>query len=383
MKFLGFMFKNLWRNKLRTLLTVGSIAASLFLVTTLLGLVTTMLNPPVTPDSALRLITRHKISLMNTLPASYGEKIRNVEGVEAVAGSMWFGGMYNQDGQDQMIAQFATETDEFFQVNADMEIPDDQAQLFLQERLNCIAGDSVADRFGWEIGDTLHFASNLFPVTVELKLVGIYSGGGDNGGSVFFHWDYFDEALDRPGFTGTYSLRVESPELVPEVSQRIDALFENSTTPTHTETEKDFILGFMSMLGNVQLLITSICLAVMFAVILIAANTVAMSIRERIREIGVMKALGFRRKQVMSLLIGESVLLSVLGALLGSLGARLLFANVNMQAISAGFLQNLVISPAILLLCLGMGVLVGLIAAGFPAWRAAQRPVVQALRNIA
>ena len=383
MKFLGLMFKNLWRNKLRTLLTVGSIAASLFLVTTLLGMVSTMLNPPVTPDSALRLITRHKISLMNTLPASYGEKIRSVEGVEAVAGSMWFGGMYNQDGQDQMIAQFATETDEFFQVNADMEIPDDQAQLFLQERLNCIAGDSVADRFGWEIGDTLHFASNIFPVTVELKLVGIYSGGGDNGGSVFFHWDYFDEALDRPGFTGTYSLRVESPELVPEVSQRIDALFENSTTPTHTETEKDFILGFMSMLGNVQLLITSICLAVMFAVILIAANTVAMSIRERIREIGVMKALGFRRKQVMSLLIGESVLLSVLGALLGSLGARLLFANVNMQAISAGFLQNLVISPAILLLCLGMGLLVGLIAAGFPAWRAAQRPVVQALRNIA
>jgi len=383
MKFLGLMFKNLWRNKLRTLLTVGSIAASLFLVTTLLGMVTTMLNPPVTPDSALRLITRHKISLMNTLPASYGEKIRNVEGVEAVAGSMWFGGMYNQDGQDQIIAQFATETDEFFQVNPDMEIPDDQAQAFLEERLNCIAGDSVADRFGWEIGDTLHFASNIFPVKVELKLVGLYSGGGDNGGSVFFHWDYFDEALDRPGFTGTYSLRVESPELVPEVSQRIDALFENSTTPTHTETEKDFILGFMSMLGNIQLLITSICLAVMFAVILIAANTVAMSIRERIREIGVMKALGFRRSQVMGLLIGESVLLSVLGTLLGSLSARLLFANLNMQAISAGFLQNLVISPAILLLCLGMGVLVGLFAAGFPAWRAAQRPVVQALRNIA
>ncbi len=383
MKFVGLMLKNLWRNRLRTLLTVGSIAASLFLVTTLLGMVNTMLNPPETPDSALRLITRHKSSLMNTLPAAYGQKIANVEGVEAVSGSMWFGGMYNQDGQDQMISMFATETDQFFQVNPDMEISDDQAQAFLSERSNFIAGDSVADRFGWEVGGTYHFGSNLFSLNVELKLVGIYSGGGDNGGSAFFHWDYFDEGLNRPGFVGTYSVRVESPEQVPQVSQRIDAVFENSTTPTHTETEKDFILGFMSMLGNVQLLITSICLAVMFAVILIAANTVAMSIRERIREIGVMKALGFKRKQVMGLLIGESVLLCVLGTLLGSLGARVLFGNLNMQALSGGFLQSLSITPAILSLCLVMGILVGLIAAGFPAWQAAQRPVVQALRNIA
>ena len=132
-----------------------------------------------------------------------------------------------------------------------------------------------------------------------MKIRGVYQGGGDEGSGIYFQWDYFNEAMDDAGFTGTYSIRARSAEDVPSIAVRVDKLFKNTTTPTKTETEKAFIMGFISMLGNVQLLISSICLVVIFAVLLVAANTMAMSIRERIREIGILKALGFRRPQIM------------------------------------------------------------------------------------
>ena len=382
MKFFRLLATNLFRNKLRTLLTASSIGASIFLVSTLMTVLDELTSPPETPDSALRLIVRHKISLFNTLPTSYREKIASLDGVEAVIGSMWFGGLYNHQGTEIGLAQFASDTDQLFQIYPDMAVPQEQKQAFLQDRSGALVGRTVADRFGWQVGQTIHTGSNLFPNGVELTIRAIYEAGGDEGGSVYFHWDYFNELMNDNGVTGTFSIRASSPEMLSAIAEEVDGLFKNSMAPTKTETEKAFIMGFVSMLGNVQFLISSICLAVIFAVSLVAANTMAMSIRERVREIGILKTLGFRKAQVLGLLLSESLFLAMCGAGLGALAARVIFQSVPMQAISNGYIQNFDVRFSTIAVCILIGALIGLIAAGVPAWRAARRPTLEALQSV-
>jgi putative ABC transport system permease protein len=381
MKFLWFLLRNVMRNPRRTILTVSSVAASLFLVTTLLTVLYEFQNPTQTPESALRLVTRHKVSLFNALPIAYLEKIRKLEGVQAACGSMWFGGVYKDPSN--FFAQFSVNTDQFFDVHPDILIPEDQKEAFLKDRTGAIAGISLAGRFGWKVGDRIHLKGTLWQMDPELTLRGIYEKGPDDGGSLYFHWDYFNEGMNNAGFTGTYAIRARSADEVPRVAERVDALFQNSSVPTKTETEKAFVLGFISMLGNVQLLITGICSVVIFTIVLVAANTMAMSIRERVREIGILKAVGFQSRQILFLLLGESIFLAVGGALLGSLGARFIFAGLNLPALTGGFLQRVEITPMMLLICVGIGVAVGILAAGIPAWKASQRPAVDALRQVA
>ena len=382
MKFFRLLARNLFRNKLRTLLTTSSIGASIFLVATLMTVLDELSSPPETPDSALRLIVRHKISLFNTLPTSYREKIAAVDGVEAVIGSMWFGGLFNHNGTEVGLAQFASDTDDFFRVYPDIIVPDEQKEAFLQDRSGALVGKVVADRFGWQLGQTIHTGSNLFPTGMELKIRAIYQGGGDEGGSIYFHWDYFNETLDDRGVTGTFTIRASSAEMLSAIAEDVDGLFKNSMAPTKTETEKAFIMGFVSMLGNVQFLISSICLAVIFAVSLVAANTMAMSIRERVREIGILKTLGFRKAQVLGLLLSESLFLAMSGAGFGALSARLIFQYVPMQAISNGFIQNFEVQFSTIAVCILIGAVIGLLAAGLPAWQAARRPTLAALQSV-
>ena len=381
MKYIWLLYKNVMRNRRRTLLTVTSIAVSLFLVTTLLTLLNELQNPIETPASALRLITRHKVSLFNSLPIAYRQKIAKVDGVEAVMGSMWFGGVYKDPSN--FFGQFAADTEQFFQVNADMTLPTEQKEAFLKDRTGCLVGNSLAKRFGWKIGDKIHLKGALFQFDPEMTVRAIYEGGSDLGSTLFFHWEYFNEGLNNAGFTGTYTIRARSAQEVPKIAEQVDALFQNAPVPTKTETERAFILGFVSMLGNVQFLISSICSAVIFAIILVAANTMAMSIRERVREIGVLKTLGFFNDRILFLLIGESLLLSLFGTLLGALGAKVLYSNLDIATLTSGFLLRLNVNPQILLTCTAIGCGVGLLAAGVPAWRASRFPVVEALRRVA
>jgi putative ABC transport system permease protein len=381
MKFFWLLIKNVLRNRRRSFLTVTSIGASLFLVAALLTLLWELQNPAQTPESALRLITRHKVSLFNSLPIAYRSKIAKVDGVEAVVGSMWFGGIYKDPSN--FFAQFSVNPDQFFEVNADMRIPEDQKEAFKKDRTGAIAGKNLVDRFGWKIGDKIHLKGALFQFDPELTLRGIYEGGSDDGGTLFFQWDYFNEGMNNAAFTGTFAIRARSVEEVPKVADRVDALFQNSSVPTKTETEKAFLLGFLSMMGNVQFLITSICSVVIFTIILVASNTMAMSIRERVREIGVLKAIGFQNGQILQLLLGESVALALAGALLGALSARWLFSTLNLPVLTGGFVQKLDVGPGVLAFCAGIGILVGLLAAGFPAWQASRRPAVEALRRVA
>ena len=207
MKYFWLLYKNVMRNRRRTLLTVTSIAASLFLVTTLLTLLNGLQNPIETPASALRLITRHKVSLFNSLPIAYRQKIAAVEGVEAVMGSMWFGGIYKDPSN--FFGQFAADTEQFFQVNADMILPEEQKEAFLKDRTGCLVGNSLARRFGWKIGDKIHLRG-AFQFDPEMTVRAIYEGGSDLGSTLFFHWEYFNEGLNNAGFTGTYTIRARS-----------------------------------------------------------------------------------------------------------------------------------------------------------------------------
>ncbi len=385
MKYLSFLLRNLARNRRRTILTITSIAVSLFLVTTMRTLLTELESPPETPGSALRLITRHRVSLANTLPVSYRAKIAQVEGVEAVVGTMWFGGVYIDP--KNFFPQFAVDTDQFFAVNSDMELPEEQKQAFLADRTGALVGDNLAERFGWKVNDKVRLTGALFEFDPEFTVRAIYHAGSDDGSSLYFHWEYFNEGIKASGFglndfQGTFSIRVRSAAEVAAVAQQVDDLFRNTTAPTKTETEKAFVLGFIAMMGNVRLLITAISSVVIFTIVLVAANTMAMSIRERVREIGILKALGFRKTHVLSLLIGESALLALSGALIGSLGAKALFSNFKLSSITAGFVQRFHVTFGTIALCAAIGICVGVVAAGVPAWQAVRRRVVDALRGV-
>jgi putative ABC transport system permease protein len=363
------------------LLTVSSIAISLFLVATLETLLSELQNPPETPDSALRLITRHQISLLNILSRGQRAEIQKIEGVEGVVGMMWFGGIYKEPSN--FFANFATDTDQFFQVFPDLVISKQEQEAFVADRTGAIVGDNLARRFGWKRGDKVFLKGSTFPVDVELTIRGIYSGGSDLGTTLYFQWDYFNELMNNSGIVGTYTIRARAAENVARIAAHVDEAFRNSSYPTKTETEKAFILSFVSMLGDVQLFITSIVSVVIFTIVLVAANTMAMSIRERVREIGVMKALGFRSSQVLAMLVGESVLLSVGGALMGAWGAKLLFGSLDMAMMTSGFIQRFSVTPGTLALSVLIGLFVGIGAASIPAWQASRRSVVDALRRVA
>jgi len=379
MKFLPFLLRNVFRNRRRTLLTVTSIAVSLFLVATLLTVLSELNEPPTTPDSALRLISRHKVSLANILPIAHKDKIASIPGVKGVVGSMWFGGVYKDPSN--FFAQFALTTDQMFEVYGDdLKLSDVEKEAFLKDRTGCIAGRKLARRFNWKLGEKIFLKGTVFPVDAELTLRGLYEGADES--SMFLHWEYFDEAMNNASFCGFYVIKATSAEVVPIVAEKVDALFQNTTAPTKTETEKAFVLGFISMMGNVQLLITSICSGVIFAIVLVAANTMAMSIRERTREIGILKALGFRRWHILFLLLSEAIFITLGGSLIGSWGARLLYSNLDLSQMTAGFLQRFYVTPETLTLCAIIGLAVGIVAAGVPAWQASRRPVVDALRRV-
>ncbi len=385
MKLTGLLINNVLRNRRRTLLTVTSITVSLFLVSTLLTVLSELEDPPETPESALRLVCRHKVSLANILPASHRVKIARVPGVEGVIGELWFGGIY-KDPQN-FFAQFAVDTDRFFDVMADFRIPEIEKKAFIRDRTGAIAGNNLAARFGWKPGDRIHLLGTVFKLDLELTLRGIYSGGSDDGTTFFFHWDYFNEGMrrifgPRYDFTGFFTIRARSAGEVAEIAQQVDALFRNSNAPTTTESEKAFVLNFFSMMGNVRLLVAGICSTVIFTIVLVAANTMAMSIRERVREIGIMKAVGFRTSHILFLLLAESVSLALGGALLGAFGAKFFYSRFRIAEITEGFIQSLRVTPETLLMCTVIGVFVGLVSAGLPAWHAARRRTADALREV-
>ena len=257
-----------------------------------------------TPESALRLVTRHKVSLANVMPVAYTNRIRRIPGVEEVNANQWFGGIYQDPAN--FFANFAVDHETFFTVYPDIETSPAEREAFESERMASLVGVNLAERFGWKIGDRVTLEGTFTPFDVE-TIVSSFVSGANSENTFYFRGDYFDELFGRAGIAGTFTIRAESAELIPAVIESIDAEFTNTNAPTKTESEKSFILGFMEMWGNIRALIVSISTVVLFTIILVAANTMAMSIRERTGEIAILKTLGFNRRQVLELILVESV----------------------------------------------------------------------------
>lgn len=377
-----FVTKSAFRNKRRSLLTVLSIMFSLVLLTLMMTIWRGFYIDKGSAQSAQRLITRHRVSLTNFMPVYYREKIRTVPGVVAVAPTQWFGGLYKDEKPENFFAQFGTDPEEIFKVQTDFKIPDDQLTAWQHDQAGAVADSELAKKFGWKVGDRIVIKGTIFPMNLELTIRGIFTAPQPTL-TVYFNQKYVEEAVPfAKGKTGTFGILADSAEDVPKVASAVDGMFRNSPEPTKTESEKAFQLSFINSLGNVKAFILSICFAVVFATLLVSANTMAMSIRERTREVAVLKTLGFTRQRILTLYVGEAVTVALLGGLFGCvMAAGLVVAMSHAPGMGFFFTGMRVTFPTFLVAVLVAG-MVGLVSALFPAYHAAKVDIVEGLRYI-
>jgi len=377
-----FVRKNAFRNKRRSLLTLLSISFSLLLLTVMMTVWRAFYMSDGTAESAQRLIVRHKVSLAQFLPIAYREKIRSLAGVKNVVNETWFGGQYIDDKPEHFFAQFGTDPNEIFEVQRDFHIPPDQLEAWKKDRAGAVADAELASKYGWKIGDRIHIKGTIFPVDLELTIRGMFTAPLATE-TLYFNNTYIDEGYPRvKGYVGFFGVLADSPQAVPEVAKAIDAQFRNTDRPTKSESEKAFNLDWIAMLGNVKGFILSICAAVVFATLLVSANTMAMSIRERTREVALLKTLGFTRGTVLALFMGESVSLAALGGLLGAIAASGLVYVMAHSPQMGLFLTGVSFSVPMVLVAVLVGATVGLVSSFVPAFNASRRNIVEGLRHI-
>ncbi len=381
-KYLSFALKNSLRNKRRTLLTVASISISLFLLGMLISVYHAFYYQEGAPDQALRLVTRNRVSLTFSLPEHYEQQIREVPGVRQLVPTSWFGGIYLDNRPENFFPRFATDPQRIFEVYREYKVLPEQLKAFQSERTAAAIGKSLAERLNLKLGQRVTLQGDIYPLDLELTIRAIFEA--DIAGQdfvMYFHRSYLEEGLPeaRRGTVGTFGLLAESAEAVPRVPRQIDDLFRNSDRQTKTETERAFQLGFVSMLGNVKLFLLSICGAVVFTILLVAANTMAMSVRERITEIGVLKTLGFTTGKVLSMIMAESIIISLVGGLLGcglAFAASMALGQVPMM------FAGLSLPPVVVLISMSVALAIGILSSLVPALGATRLPITEALRHV-
>jgi putative ABC transport system permease protein len=378
-----FVRKNAFRNRRRSILTVLSIAFSLLLLSFLMSVWKAFYMDQGSSESAQRLIVRHKVSLANFLPGYYREKIRRIPGVVHVLPMAWFQGIYKDQKPENFFARFGTDPDEFFPTYKELSIPADQEQAWRKDRAGAVADKTLAAKYGWKIGDRIVIQGDIYPIRLELTLRGIFTSAEPNDG-LYFNWKYVEEgvafAKDK---TGLFTILVDSPQDVNRVASAIDQTFANAPEPTKSETEKAFQLSFISMLGNVKAFILVISLAAVFTILLVSGNTMAMSIRERTREVAVLKTLGFRRQTILGLFIAEAVGIALLGGIVGTLIALpLLWGMSHAPQMGGLFLiasrEWRFVAP----LAWAVAALAGFLSSSIPAYAASRTGIVEGLRHI-
>lgn len=378
------IFRNVLRNRRRTLLTLASSAVSLGLLALIVAMYQSFFyGDDASPSEASRLICRHKVSLIQPLPASHMDKISQVPGVQPghISAWSWFQGTYKDP--KNFFARFAVDADTVFDIHQDWVLPADQLKKFKSGRTACAVAASIANQYGLKVTDppqTIEIVGDIYPVTLELQVVAIFQAPQASE-CLVFHREYLTELLpkDNPqrDQVGTFLILADSPALVPRIARDIDAKFAEDPAPTRTESEKEFGRSFLAFLGNIKLFLAAICGAVTFTILLVSANAVAMAVRERTREMAILRTLGYRPGEILELILGESVVLSLIGGLFG-LGIGFLLSK-GAQAGGAMFgFQGLKWQGA--LIVLGAAVFIGLISALVPALVAARKNVVESLR---
>lgn len=383
MKYIYFVWKNLGRKKIRTVLTILSIMIA-FLLFGLLRTMGSAFEMGAELAGEDRLISIHKISLIQPLPISHIAKIAGVNGVEDVTHASWFGGYY-QDPKNQF-AQFAIETEKYFAIYDDLvTIPDEQLQAWLKNRIGAVVGRATAIRFGWKVGDRIPLISSIYPQengdrTWEFVVEGIYDVKDEHADSsaFLFHYDYFDEAKSfGKGTVGWAIVKVEEPEQSARIAADIDALFANSFAETKTSSEKDFAASFAKQFADIGLITTYILSAVFFTMLLVAGNTMAQAVRERIPELAILKTIGFSDFAVLNMVLAESLLISIIGGALGLAAAWLVAGAMASQvaAFMPGFAMDVSVVLLGAILILSLGVLTGIL----PALQGMRLTIVNAL----
>jgi putative ABC transport system permease protein len=381
MKFLPLLWSSLWRKKIRTIFTLLSVFVA-FLLFGLLMTIRGAFNFGVDIAGLDRLVLIHKVSLIMPLPISYGERLKSTEGVSLVSHQTWFGGVYQDPAN--FFAQMVVEPEPFMKIYPEFKIPDDQVKAWLSDRQGVIAGVDLAKRFGWKVGDRIPITGTIWQPKQgqvwEFNLVGLYDGDqGVDKTQLFIRYDYLDEnRLRGEGLVGWYVVKIADAARAQEMGAKFDSMFANSSAETKTTTEKGFVEGFAKQVGDIGSIMVAILVAVLFTMLLVAANTMAQSVRERTSEMGVLKTLGFSNGSILALILGESVLIAVLG---GSLGLGLAWLIVQNGDPTNGMLPVFILPSRDVAIGAVMIVALGLVAGALPAFNAMQLKITDALRR--
>jgi putative ABC transport system permease protein len=382
MKYSRLILANLFRKKIRLALTLGSFAVALFLFA-FLGVVKDSFQRGADVAGADRLVVINRTSIINTIPLSYRDKILRIPGVTYVTHNNWFGGVYQEE--KNFFPQFVIDPQYQRQVVPELIVPDDQWNAFLKDRQGAIAGAATVAKYHWKIGDRIPIKTTLYGGgSWEFNLVGIYHGKRpqDDETQFWFQWDYFEEKLpDRlKGQVGWYVLRVASVDDAVRVAKSIDDQFANSPNETKTQTESAFAANWVKQFGNISFLILAIGTVVFFTLLLVTGNTMAIAVRERTGELAVLKAIGFSDRAVLLFVLGESLVIALVGGLIG-LGLALVMIPILGRALN-GLLPALFLAPSILMLGMATALLVGLLSGLLPGIGAMRMRVVSALRRV-
>jgi len=386
MKFLPYIVKNIMRHKLRNVFTVLSIAVSLFLVTILYAYVSVQDELAAKSVQYNRVVVQHAQGLTFPVPLAYVDRVRSMPGVKAAVPLSWFGGKYKDDKIP--FAQFATDPQTIMSVFTEYTVPPEQLSAWQNDRTGCIVGEKIARKRGWKVGDKIPLQGDIYPINLELTIDGIYDGPETaDKEMLWYHYDYFDELLkkNRPimaGNAGTIFVKVDSADRLSSMMRDIDDRFASSDAPVRSMTEQAFQQMFTQMLGNIRAYILNVSLAVVFSLVCVAGNAMAMSLRERTREVAVLKAIGFSRTTVLSLMLSEAMLVAMLGGALGVFGAKTLFDWTDLTVSGIPGFSTFYVPWSTIGLGLAVSAAVGLTAGAIPAWRAAQVSVVNGLRKV-
>lgn len=371
------VWANLRRNKKRTILTTLSVMVAFFLFGVLRSVITT-LNRASEVGSESRLVITSARGLTFPLPQAHANRLSAVEGVKSVSWANWFGAYYRDP--KEFFAQFAIEAETYLPMYPEIRVTAGSLDDFMRERTGALIGRGLAEKYGWELGQRIVLKGTFLPGDHEFNIRAIYEPSDAAFGDelMYFHYKYFFEMAGGEISPGWFLVQLDQPERAAEIAATIDAQFRNSTAPTKTETERAWNAGFVTMWGNIGLLVQAIGTAVFFAILFVAANTMMMAVRERVGEIAVLKTVGFGNRIVFGLVLAESVLITVLGGALGLLLARAAFAGRNPLK---QFFPGFGVTGETILLGLGLAAVLGLVSGAIPAYQSARLSVVSALRK--
>lgn len=387
MKFLGYVLRNTARNPIRSVLTIASVAISLFLMTMLITYLQINNEVRGTVKAYNRIITMSSQGFAQPVPIAEAARIKAMEGIEAASPLLWYGGKYQEE--TLAFAQFGIDGDTIFEIYDEYSIPAEQLKSFQRDRSGCVIGRKLSAERNLKIGDRIPLKGDIYPFDLNLTVRAIYDGPENRDlRACWFHWEYLEEGLKRDfkgkgaGNAGAIVAKCKSGEAMPALCKKIDTLSLNSDSPTRTQSEEAFLKMFSEFAGDLRVLIRNVGLAVVFSLLCVSGNAMAMALRERTREVAVLRAIGFGKVLILFLVLAESVFVAVTGGVVGSIGSKFLFDLFDVSRFSAGFLPFFFVSWTTALAGLAVAAAIGLLSGIVPAVLAVRNSVIDGLRKV-